>query len=165
MLVQQGGYTKGDWIVHSHYGVGQVKELERKELEGKKHIFHRVETFDGEYWLSVAGSNVTYIRPIASEYQFSRALTMVRNTPEELPDNYNERGKLINEAIKDASLYTKACMIRDLTAREHEVKLNFSEEDALSKMKKQFLDEWSVIKNVDREVLEMKLAEALNGND
>lgn len=162
MDVQQSTYTKGDWIVHAHYGVGQVRELERKELDGKKRIFHRVRTFDGEYWLSVSATDVEYIRPIASEYQIKRALTMVRTTPEELPDSHNLRGKVISEAIKDPSLYAKACMIRDLHGREKEFKLNFAEENALSKMKKQFLDEWSVIKSVEREILEEKLDEALN---
>jgi len=164
MDVQQSTYTKGDWIVHAHYGVGQVKELEKKELEGKNRIFHRVKTFDGEYWLSVSGTDVEYIRPIASEYQIRRALTMVRKTPEELPESHTQRGKVIHEAIKDASLYTKARMIRDLHAREKEAKLNYSEEATLSMMKKQFLDEWSVIKKTDRDILEEKLDEALNTN-
>ena len=162
MDIQQSTYTKGDWIVHAHYGVGQVREMEKKELDGKKRVFHRVETFDGEYWLSVSASDVEYIRPIASEYQIKRALTMIRKTPEELPDSHNLRGRMISEAIKDPSLYTKACMIRDLNAREQEAKLNFSEEATLLKMKKQFLDEWSVIKKTDREILEEKLDEALN---
>jgi RNA polymerase-interacting CarD/CdnL/TRCF family regulator len=164
MDVQQSTYAKGDWIVHAYYGVGQVKEMEKKELEGEKQTFHRVKTFDGEYWLSVSGTEVEYIRPIASEYQFNRALTMVRKSPEELPESYTQRGKMISEAVKDSSLYTKACMIRDLHGREKEAKLNFAEEDALSRMKKQFLDEWSVIKNVDREILEEKLYEAMNTN-
>ena len=72
---------------------------------------------------------------------------------------------MISDAIKDSSLYTKARMIRDLNAREQEARLNFSEEDALSKMKKQFLDEWSVIKNVDRKILKEKLDEALNAGN
>lgn len=162
MNVQQSTYTEGDWIVHAHYGVGQVRATEKKELDGEKQIFHRVKTFDGEYWLSVSGANVEHIRPIASEYQINRALTMVRKSPERLPENHTERSKVINEAVKDPSLYTKACMIRDLNGREQESRLNFAEEDALSKMKKQFLDEWSVIKNVDREILEEKLDQALN---
>jgi len=89
---------------------------------------------------------------------------MVRKTPEELPDSHTKRGKMISEAIKDPSLYTKACMIRDLNAREQEARLNFYEENVLSKMKKQFLDEWSVIKKMDREILEEKLENALNIN-
>ena len=162
MDIQQSTYAKGDWIVHARYGVGQVREMEKKELDGEKRVFHRVKTFDGEYWLSVSGINVEYIRPIASEYQIKRALTMVRTTPEELPDSHTLRSKMINEAIKDASLYTKARMIRDLNGREKESRLNFTEEDVLSKMKRQFVDEWCVVKKTDREILEEKLDEALN---
>ncbi len=164
MGVQAGTYARGDWIVHAHHGVGQVRAMEKKELEGKQDIFHRVKTFDGEYWLSVAGTDVEYIRPIASEYQINRALRMVRKTPEELPESYTQRGKMIHEAIQDSSLYTRARMIRDLNGREKESKLNFSEEATLLKMKKQFLDEWSVIKKMDREILEQKLDEVLNAN-
>jgi len=164
MDVQQNAYAKGDWIVHAKYGVGQVKDLEMKELDGEKRVFHRVKTFDGEYWLSVSGANVEYIRPIASEYQIKRALTMVRKSPEELPDSHNLRSRMISEAIKDASLYAKACMIRDLHGREKESKLNFNEEGLLVKMKKQFLDEWSVVKKTDREILEEKLDKALNAS-
>ena len=164
MNVDQSAYTTGDWIVHARYGVGQVKEMENKELDGEKQDFYRVKTFDGEYWLSVSGTDVDYIRPITSEYKINRALTMIRETPEKLPESHTERSRVINEAIKDSSLYTKACMIRDLNGKEQESKLNFSEEDALVKMKKQFLDEWSVIKNVDREILEEKLDNALNGS-
>ena len=164
MNVHQSTYTTGDWIVHARYGVGQVKEMEKKELDGEKQDFYRVKTFDGEYWLSVSGIDVDYIRPITSEYKINRALTMIRETPEKLPENHTERSKAIIEAIKDSSLYTKACMIRDLHGKEQESKLNFSEEDAFLKMKKQFLDEWSVIKNVDRNILEEKLNNALNSS-
>ena len=164
MSVQQSAYTTGDWIVHARYGVGQVKEMEKKELDGEKQDFYRVKTFDGEYWLSVSGTDVDYIRPITSEYKINRALTMIREMPEKLPESHTERSKAIIEAIKDSSLYTKARMIRDLHGKEQESKLNFSEEDAFLKMKKQFLDEWSVIKNVDRKILEEKLNNALNAS-
>jgi len=162
MNVHQSAYTTGDWIVHARYGVGQVKEMEKKELDGEKQDFYRVKTFDGEYWLSVSGTEVEYIRPITSEYKINRALTMIRETPEKLPESHTERSRAIIEAIKDSSLYTKARMIRDLHGKEQDSKLNFSEEDAFLKMKKQFLDEWSVIKNVDRKILEEKLNSALN---
>jgi len=164
MNVQQSTYEKGDWIVHANYGVGQVRELEKKELEGEKKAFYRVRTFNGEYWLSVTRTDVEYIRPITSEYKINRALTMIRQTPEILPENHTERSKVIKEAIKDPSLYTKACMIRDLHGKDQESKLNFTEEDALLKMKKQFLNEWSVIKDVDKEILEEKLDKALDAS-
>ena len=162
MDVRESTYETGDWIVHANYGVGQIRELEEKKLDGEKQDFFRVRTFNGEYWLSVARAGVEYIRPITSEYKINRALTMIRKAPEELPEKHTERSKVISEAIKDPSIYTKACMIRDLKGKEQDSKLNFTEEDAFLKMKKQFLDEWSVIKDVDREVLEEKLDKALS---
>jgi len=162
MNVQQNTFERGDWIVHARYGVGQVRELEKKELEGQQRSFYRVKTFNGEYWLPVSRTDVDYIRPITSEYKINRALTMIRQSPESLPESHNERSRVINEALGDASLYTKACMIRDLYGKGQKSKLNFSEEDALVKMKKQFLNEWSVIKDVDRDILEEKLNQALS---
>ena len=162
MNVQETTYEKGDWIVHAIYGVGQVRDLEKKELDGEKKAFYRVKTFNGEYWLSATRTDVEYIRPITSEYKINKALRMIRKEPKELPEKHAERIKVINEAINDPSVYTKARMIRDLNGKEQETKLNFTEEDALIKMRKQFLDEWSVIKDVDREILEEKLDKALN---
>lgn len=161
MDIQPGTYSKGDWIVHAHYGVGQVKGIEKKVLEGEKKLFFRVETFDGEYWLSVVKTDVEYIRPITSEYQLRKAMTMIRRAPKQLPKDHNKRNKVIIEALKDPSLYAKARMIRDLNGKQQISKLNFTEEDALIKMKKQLLNEWSIVKEIDREILEEKLESAL----
>lgn len=161
MDIQPGTYSKGDWIVHSHYGVGQVKGIERKMLEGENKFFFRVKTFEGEYWLSVVQTDVEYIRPITSENQIKRALTIIRKPPEQLPKDHNKRTKVIVEALKDSSLNVKARMIRDLNGKQQESRLNFTEEDALLKMKRQLLNEWSVVKDEDRKVLEEKLEKAL----
>ena len=161
MDVQQSAYAQGDWIVHAHYGVGQVRGIEKKELDGEKKVFFRVKTFDGVYWLSVVRTDVDYIRPITSEYQIRRALTMIRKPPKKLPENHTKRNKLIVEAVRDPSLYSKARMIRDLNGKQQESKLNFTEEDAFLKMKKQLLNEWSIVKGMDRDVLEEKLEKAL----
>lgn len=161
MDIQPGTYSKGDWIVHAHYGVGQVKGIEKKVLEGEKKLFFRVKTFDGEYWLSVVKTDVEYIRPITSEYQIKQALTIIRKPPEQLSKDHNKRNKVILEALKDPSLYTKARMIRDLNGKQQVSKLNFTEEDAFLKMKKQLLNEWSIIKEMDYEILEEKLGNAL----
>ena len=161
MKIQPSAYSKGDWIVHTHYGVGQVRGIEKKVLEGEKKLFFRVKTFDSVYWLSVVKTDVEYIRPITSEYQLKKALTIIRRPPKALPKDHNQRSKAIVEAIKDPALYPKARMIRDLNARQQESRLNFTEEDALVKMKKQLLNEWSIVQDTDRDALEEKLAKAL----
>ena len=154
-------YSKGDWIVHANYGVGQVRGIEKKELDGEKKIFFRVKTFEGVYWLSVTKTDVEYIRPITSEHQLNRALTILRQSPEKLPENHTVRSKLIAETLRNPALYPKARMLRDLNGKQQESKFNFTEEDAFLKIKKQLLNEWSVVKGMEREVLEEKLEKAL----
>ena len=161
MDIQPGTYSTGDWIVHAHHGVGQVKGIEKKVLDGENKLFFKVKTFDGVYWLSVVRTDVEYIRPITSEHQIRRALTMIRKPPEDLPKDHNISNKVVIEALKDSSLYAKARMIRDLNGKQQESRLNFTEEDAFLKMKKQLLIEWSVVENLDREILEEKLEKAL----
>jgi RNA polymerase-interacting CarD/CdnL/TRCF family regulator len=161
MNIQPATFSKGDWIVHTRYGVGQVKGIEKKALEGEEKLFFKVKTFDGVYWLSAVRSDVEYIRPITSEHQIKRALTIIRRPPKELPENHTQRSKLISETLRDPSLYPKARMIRDLNGKQHRDKLNFTEEDALVMLRKRFLNEWSVVQNMDRNVLEQKLDLAL----
>ena len=161
MDVQPGTYSKGDWIVHAHYGVGQVKGIEKKTLDGENKLFFKVKTFDGVYWLSVVRTDVEYIRPITSEHQIKRALTIIRKPPEKLPENHTHRNKAISDALGDPSIYAKARMIRDLNGKQHVSRLNFTEEDAFLKMKKQLLNEWSIVEEKDREILEEKLEKAL----
>jgi len=161
MKIQTPTFSKGDWIVHARYGVGQVKGIEKKELDGEKKLFFRVKTFEGVYWLSIFKTDVEYIRPITSEHQIKRALTIIRKPPEKLPENHTLRNKIITEATNDSSLYHKARMIRDLNAKQQESKLNFTEEDAFLKMRKQLLNEWAVVTGADPEELEIKLEKAL----
>lgn len=154
-------FTKGDWIVHAYYGVGQVKGMEKKQLEGEKKLFYKVKTSNGAYWLSVLRADAEYIRPITSERQIRRALTEMRRPPKPLPENNLRRNKAINQTLTDTALYPKARMIRDLHGKQVVSRLSIKEEDALSKLKEQFVSEWAVVARSERSLLEEKLETAL----
>jgi RNA polymerase-interacting CarD/CdnL/TRCF family regulator len=153
--------SKGDWIVHANYGVGQVKGSDEKVLEGNKRKFLRIKTFNGDYWLPLKNVEAEHIRPVSSQYQFRRALTLIRKLPKPLPKDYKRRGKLVLEAAKELSIYSKARVLRDLYGRKKTAKLNQQEKDIFEKVRKQFLDEWSVVLEDEREVLGQKLDQAL----
>ncbi len=161
MTVSQNTFTEGDWIVHARYGVGQVKGMEKKKLEGEQKLFYKVKTFDGVYWLSVMRTNAEYVRPLTSRYKIRQALSRMRRAPKPLPENHTQRNKLISDAVRDISLISKARMIRDLHGKQAHSKLNFSEEDALLRLKEQFINEWSVFSKADRAGLVEKLDKAL----
>ena len=93
MSMQQDTFSKGAWIVHTYHGVGQIKGKEKIILEGEKKSFFKVKTFYGVYWLTVKNIDCNRIRPLASQYQISRALTLTRKAPKELPNDHKQSQK------------------------------------------------------------------------
>lgn len=161
MATQDPVFDSGEWIVHASYGVGQVRGEENKVFEGQKHAYIRVRTYNGVYWLPVEQTEVDHIRPLASKYQIRRALTMIRRAPKKLAKDYKKRNKQISAVMNDVSLYAKARMIRDLYYRKRVKKLNYSENEALEKLIKRFLDEWTLVTEKERTALESKLMDSL----
>lgn len=154
-------YTSGDWIVHAYYGVGQVKGRDKKTLEGEKNTFLRVKTFSSEYFLPIKKWDASHIRPLCSEYQFKRALSILRKPAEPLSKDYRKRSKQILEAASDISIYSKAQIIRDLYGKKRAGKLNFREKEYFEKIIDQYLNEWSVVVSRDKGSLREKLNKSL----
>jgi RNA polymerase-interacting CarD/CdnL/TRCF family regulator len=154
-------YQKGDWIVHTRCGVGQVMGIDRKALEGKERAYLKVEAFRCEYWLPVDKTDEDYIRPLSSISTLKRALSIMRMKPGELEEDHRKRLKQISEIWSDGSLVKLACLIRDLNGRQKTIKLSFAEEETLEKMKRRFVDEWIVIEDIDRKAAEEKMEKAL----
>ena len=42
MSEENTAYAKGDWIVHTTYGLGQIMAIEKKRLAGKARAYYRV---------------------------------------------------------------------------------------------------------------------------
>lgn len=154
-------YGEGDWIVHAHYGVGEVKGIDLKQLDGKEIKYLRVKTLEGEYWLPTNRTDVDYIRPVASSETFRGAMTTIRKTPEPLSGDHKQRGKEISLQLETGALIRIARLIRDLHGRGKIEKLNMSEEDTLYRIRKRFIDEWVISADIDRATAEQKLDDAL----
>lgn len=78
----------GQWIVHTHYGIGQIFDVEKKRLGEEEKDYFGVKTSDREYWLALENVNSPRIRIISSQKLFEEALTILQTHPERLPDNY-----------------------------------------------------------------------------
>ena len=156
-----GTYSRGDWIVHAYYGVGQIKATEKKALDGSVQEFFRVKTFDSDYWLPVDHSNVTHVRSLSSESQIKKALSILRTIAEPLPADHKQRRTKILESVLDVSLNSKARILRDLYGRKRAGKLNVSEAETLEKIKNQIINEWKIIASSDQDSLIKEINEAL----
>lgn len=161
MYLEQSLFSIGDWIVHVFYGLGQVIGRDKKVLEGEKLTFLRVKTFDSLYWIPIAKIDNNRVRPLASRNQFKYALAIFQKPPKKLSKDYHKRRKEIIQTLRTVSLYSKARMIRDLHGRRITSRFNFDENKVFKSLKAQFLDEWALVMDEDRMLLEMKLNKAL----
>ena len=161
MCIQQATFEKGDWIVHPFYGIGQISSKAKMKFEGKKQIFYMVKKKDGKYWINAKNTTSKHIRPLSSKAEVKQALTIIQKPPAKLlKDKIQSRKKFI-QAVINGSLFSEARLIRDLHGKKISSKLDYWEETRLKMIKDQFLCEWSLVTNEDREILEKRLKKAL----
>jgi RNA polymerase-interacting CarD/CdnL/TRCF family regulator len=154
-------YRIGDWVVHVVYGLGQVTGKAKKILEGEKHTYLEVKTSDSFYWIPVVTIDNNRVRPLASKNQFKYALNIIQKPPMKMAKGYLQRKKDISQTLKNGSLYSRVRMIRDLHGRRATTKFNSNDYNVLINIKEQFLKEWTMVMDEDRNILETKLSEAL----
>jgi RNA polymerase-interacting CarD/CdnL/TRCF family regulator len=160
-MTKNDGYQKGDWIVHAYYGVGQIKGVDKKAIDGVKRKYYRVKTKTMTYWLPVDNSDVEHIRPVASKNLFTRSLKLIQKKPHKMAQDYRVREKEISAAFAACSLKSLARLIRDLYGRRAGGKMSMREGDILEQAKNHFINEYAVATDTSLENAQKILENAL----
>ena len=153
---------EGDFIVHATHGVGRIAGIERKKLQGEKHVFYVVKTDKLTYWLPMMDSKSSRIRSVCAPATFRKALSEIRRVPEPLSNNFRTRIKYIKDQMAKCSVQANARLIRDMHARNAEKNLHVNEHRTLDNLKDQFVREWSVASGMEKQEASMKLEKALS---
>ena len=134
--------AEGDWIVHSRHGLGQVIGMDKKELFGDRKVFYIVKTELITYWLSLSEVDSGRVRPVESAEVFKKALEIIGGEPKMLDNNFRRRLMHIRTLVEDATLLSKAALIRDLHARDIQKDMHVNEKKILENLQRQFVNEW-----------------------
>lgn len=143
--------TKGDWVVHAFYGIGQITKVETKTIGDEKAKYFRVDARNSTYYVPVKNTNFDRIRPLSSDYKFRKARKILKSDPVNLPENHNDRRKYISEFVANGEMDIAAELIRDLNFRKQTHSLNDFESNVLENAEKMFLREWAIIQNITEE--------------
>lgn len=162
MAAKSAQFDIGDWIVHLHYGVGQIKAVEKKQIGDRKTSYYRAETSNSTFWVPVESPDSERVRPVASNYKMRKAIGILKESPIALADDHNDRKRQINEALSQISIEAGVKLLRDLSARQASFKLNPTEEKALDQFTNNFILEWSVSTGMDIEKIREKFQELLH---
>jgi len=153
--------TKGDWIVHSNYGLGQVQGEDTKVLEGEETDYYIVKTDSATYWLPQDGLDTDAIREVASKKQFQKALNEIKAEPCVMEKDYRKRRARIVSVISSNAVVEFAKLIRDLYWRRRHKHLNENEKRVLDLIKERFAREWSVAAEINEAEALSKLESTL----
>ncbi len=134
-------FNVGDWVVHFYHGIGRVKGIVEKGINGNKIIYYEVKTNNFTYWIPIKDQDSDHIKPIRSKIKFENALILMRKTPEQISQFYKARKKQIHERWLKGDLSSRAKLLRDINGRENR---SFNEKDILEKIKQTFINEWII---------------------
>ena len=144
-MTEMNTYSIGDWVVHTYYGVGQIKAIEVKPYHGEKVKCFKAKTKDSTFWFPTDKDGNPRIRPISSEDLINKAIRSLRRKPSNLDKDKKFWKKKIRKVKADGDMIDVCKLVRDLTAQSTQRNLVQSEEKALTLLKERLLKEWSVI--------------------
>jgi RNA polymerase-interacting CarD/CdnL/TRCF family regulator len=157
-------YDQGDWIVHCHYGVGRIEDIEHKRVSDEENTYFRIKTADSVFWMPVEHMDTEQIRSIADERRFQEALEVLSKPANEMASTASKRKARIKQVTINNIPKETARLIRDLRARRREKNgLYHSEWKALRNLTMRFLQEWTVSVGLTMGQARRKLNRRLDG--
>lgn len=146
-------FSIDDWIVHTYYGVGQIRRIETRPLHGEKTKCFKVRTKNSIFWFPTTDDDNPRIRPVASKDIIKKVIKNLRRKSSKLDTDRKIWKQRINDVQSNGDLLSLSVIIRDLSAQQVLRKLNQTEEDALNFFKERLVREWSSITGEEVEAL------------
>ena len=138
-------YSVDDWVVHTKYGVGQIKTIEVKPILGENTDCFKVKTYDCTYWFPTNDIENPRIRSVASKDVIQQIIKNLRRKSSQLDTDRAIWKQRIEETQANSDVLTLSLIIRDLSTQKKLRQLNQTEDDALEYFKDRLLREWSSI--------------------
>ena len=148
-MEQEIQFSVGEWIVHSQYGVGQIRKTEVMPFHGEQTECFRVQVKDGAFWFPTKAGENPRIRRVASQEIIPKVIRNLRRKPGRLDKDKNYWGQQIKAVPIDSDLLTISQLIRDLSAQQSQKRLNDSQIKALSRFSERLIHEWAAITDTD----------------
>ncbi len=156
-------YSKGDWIVHSLYGIGQIKGVDTKGISGEETHYYRIQTTDSTFWVPVDQMDSEVLRPLSTPEEIQQAIAALQKPAKEMSPNYKTRQSRIRRVQDRNTPRAIARLIRDLRAyKRKKGALNKTERSAYRTLRERLVKEWAIVTGTEAEKITPKLDRLLD---
>ena len=157
-------FQVGDQVVHWAYGLGEITQLDEKELSGQTQQYYVVRIRDLTLWVPLENAAEHGLRFPTPAGNFQNLFRLLSAHAQPLSDERFERKNQVTERLRDGTIESICRVVRDLTARKRIKKMNDYDNNLLCRARDFLLIEWCAALSVSLQQAERKLEELLGGN-
>lgn len=142
-------FKSGDWVVHCKHGLGQVKAIEERALNGHTAIpYYMVQVSDLTIWIPADENLSQRLRPPASASEFRNFLSILSTPAEPLLVDRRQRNLELLSRIDSGGIESLCKAIRDLAAHRQARTWNEYDSALMRRVQKALIGEWCFILSV-----------------
>ena len=146
-------FAVGDLAVYPAHGVGQIKSIESRVVNGEEHNFYIMKVIENGMVIMIPTNNVESVglREIIDKKEIPKVYKVMKSRKDSMPDNqtWNRRYREYMDKIKTGSLYDVAEVFRDLFLLKLTKDLSFGERKLYDTAQVLLVRELSTAKNTD----------------
>ena len=150
-------FQVGELAVYPAHGVGEIKAIESRVVNGEKHDFYIMKVLENGMVIMIPISNVESVglRDIIDKKEIPKVYEIMKFRKDGLPDNqtWNRRYREYMDKIKTGSLYDVAEVFRDLFLLKLTKDLSFGERKLYDTAQVLLVRELSTAKNTDEDTI------------
>jgi RNA polymerase-interacting CarD/CdnL/TRCF family regulator len=152
-------FNKGDMVMHWTYGIGQIVNLEERDLAGSKTLYYEVQVKDMAVWVPADNNVMSRLRTPTPKSRFQRLLAILSSPSEPLPQDRLERKTRLLELLQDGHPESLCQVIRDLSAYQKQLgkPMNDNDHMILKQSRNTLLGEWGFVLSITRAQAELEL--------
>ena len=152
-------FHSGDTVMHWTYGIGQIVNLEERDLFGSKTLYYAVQVKDMTVWVPADSKVGSRLRSPTPKPRFKQLLGILSSPSEPLPEDRLERRTRLLELLKDGRPESLCQVIRDLSAyQKQKIKpLNDNDHLVLKQSRNTLLGEWGFVLSITHAEAEHEL--------
>jgi RNA polymerase-interacting CarD/CdnL/TRCF family regulator len=152
-------FHTGDTVMHWTYGIGQIVNLEERDLLGSKTLYYAVQVRDMTVWVPADSKVGSRLRSPTSKLRFKRLLAVLSSPSEPLPEDRLERKTRLLELLQDGRPESLCQVIRDLSAyqKQQARPMNDNDQMILKQSRNTLLGEWGFVLSITHAQAEHEL--------
>lgn len=144
-------FNIGDKVVYPMHGAGVIEEIEEKDILGEKRKYYVMKIPIGEMKVMVPLDNINEIgiRNIISETEVTQVIGLMKDSPTDMPDNWNRRYRENMDKLKSGNIFEVAMVVRNLMLADKEKGLSTGERKMLTNAKQILISELVLARDSD----------------